>query len=62
MIYTPVKPTNKPEISFGAEIRTPRESDNEDQEDEVTEVESDDLSGQSTMYKTPTLKSTLTLK
>ena len=39
MIYTPLKPTNKPEISFGAEIRTPRESDNEDQGDEITEVE-----------------------
>ena len=39
MIYIPLKPTNKPEISFGAEIRTPRTSDNEDQEDEVTEVE-----------------------
>ena len=36
MIYTPLKPTNKLEISFGAEIRTPRESDNEDQVDEVT--------------------------
>ena len=39
MIYTPLKSTNKPEISFGAEIRTPPESDNEDQVDEVTEVE-----------------------
>ena len=24
MIYTPLKPSNKPEISFGAELRTPR--------------------------------------
>ena len=29
IIYTPLKPTTKPEISFGAEFRTPRESDNE---------------------------------
>ena len=33
MIYTPLKPTNKPEVSFGAEIRTPRESDGEDSVD-----------------------------
>ena len=30
MIYTPLIPTEKPEISFGTEIRTPSESDSED--------------------------------
>ena len=39
MIYTPLKPTNKPEISVGAEIRTPKDSDDEDKDDEITEVE-----------------------
>ena len=32
MIYTPIIPTEKPEISFGAEIRTPSKSDTEDQD------------------------------
>ena len=39
MIDTPIKPTNKPEISFGAEIRTPKDSDDEDTDEEITEVE-----------------------
>ena len=39
MIYTPLKPTNKPEISFSAEIRTLRESDDEEPVVEITEVE-----------------------
>ena len=42
MIYTPIVPTGKPRISFGAE--TPREFDTEDQEqrstpNNITEVE-----------------------
>ena len=41
MIYTPLKPTNKPEISFGAELRTPKEPEYDDctDEDGITEVE-----------------------
>ena len=41
MIYTPLKPTNTPEISFGAELRTEKESEDDDctDEDEITEVE-----------------------
>ena len=42
MIYTPIITTEKPKISFGAEIRTPKESDNEEQRstfNDITEVE-----------------------
>ena len=44
MIYTPIVPTEKSRISFGAEIRTPSDSDTEDQEqrsspNNITEVE-----------------------
>ena len=39
IIYTPLKPTNKPKISFGAEMRTPRESDDDEKADEISEVE-----------------------
>ena len=42
MIYTPLIPTEKPKISFGAQIRTPSESDCEDQRsilNDITEVE-----------------------
>ena len=39
MIYTPLKPTNKLEIRFGAEIRTPKESDDEEKVEEITLVE-----------------------
>ena len=45
MIYTPLRPIEKPEMSFGAEIRTPQVSENEEHSngstlnDEVTEVE-----------------------
>ena len=44
MIYTPIILTEKPRISFGAEIRTPSESDTEDHEqrstlNDITEVE-----------------------
>ena len=41
-MYTPLVPTEKPKISFGAEIRTPSESDGENQEsttEEMIEVE-----------------------
>ena len=42
MIYTPLTPTEKPKISSGAEIRTPSDSDNEEQGslvNDITEVE-----------------------
>ena len=40
MIYTPLKPTNKSEIGFRAEIRTPKDSDDEETvANEITEVE-----------------------
>ena len=44
MIYTPIIPTEKPKISFGAEIRTPSDSETDDHEqrsmsNEITEVE-----------------------
>ena len=40
MIYTPLKPTNKPKISFGVKIRTQQDSDNKEQIiNEITEVE-----------------------
>ena len=41
-MYTPLIPTEKPRISFGAEIRTPSESDSENREstsEEIIEVE-----------------------
>ena len=44
MIYTPIIPTEKPKICFGAEIWTPSESETEDREQrstltDITEVE-----------------------
>ena len=36
MIYTAIIPTEKPKISFGAEIRTPSESETEDHEQRST--------------------------
>ena len=44
MIYTPIIPTDKPKISFGAAIRKPNESDNDEHEQQptlnnITEVE-----------------------
>ena len=37
-MYTPLIPTEKPKISFGAEIRTPSESDSENQESTIEEI------------------------
>ena len=44
IIYTAIKPSAKPEISLGAEVRTPQVSDNKEQSDrstinDLTEVE-----------------------
>ena len=44
MIYTPIKPSAKPELSFGVEIKTHQASDSEDHLNrsilnDITEVE-----------------------
>ena len=38
MIYTPIIPTEKPKINFGAEIRTLSETDNDEQKSTSNEI------------------------
>ena len=59
MIYTPLIPTERPKISFGSEIRTPSESDSEDQKsttNDITEVEYSHAKRKSKKAKNPYVK------
>ena len=58
-MYTPLVPTEKPKISFGAEIRTPRESDSENQEsttEEIIEVEYPQIKRRNERVQYPNIK------
>ena len=67
MIYTPITPTEKPRISFGAEIRTPSESENEDHESKptlnsITEVEYPQVRRTSKKIREPEVKINLDIE
>ena len=61
MIYTPLKATPKPEISFVAKIRTPNESDNEEKDirsiiNEITKVEYPQTTREKADFQNPNIK------